>query len=283
MHPNFIFVGGTRCASKYICNVLSTHPEIYMTKGSNQATFANVHFFNDDRDFSNKYFSQLKNIKQKVGEDRTYYLYMKDSEGNHISKKIYASNPHTKIIISLRNPVDRTFSHFSKLKNEGVIDDNLDLIRDYEKIINFKSSNNQTNLARIITDSLYFNNVKAYLDIFPRKNIKVLFHHDLEKSSGNFFSELFHFLGVDSNFESPVLDHKINTTAFLNKRSNLKSLFYRVMMKLRLYNLAKYFNVKDNSPKINKIKREFLVDVFLEEIINLENLLDIDLNHWKIK
>ena len=55
------------------------------------------------------------------------------------------------------------------------------------------------------------------------------------------------------------------------------------MMRLRLYNLAKYFNVKDNSPKINKIKQEFLVDVFLEEIIKLENLLGIDLNHWKIK
>tara|TARA_B100000029_G_C17567174_1_gene955435 strand:- start:664 stop:1539 length:876 start_codon:yes stop_codon:yes gene_type:complete len=279
--PNFIFVGGTRCASQYITKVLSQHPDIFMARGGGQAGKRDVHFFSED--LTDNYFSQFKGRNEKViGEIRGYYLYMKSDSGESIAKKIYEFNPEIKILISLRNPIYRTFSHYSKLVREEKFTGRNGFMKDYDRIMNEAPTSGYNSLSRIITDSLYYEAIKSYVDLFTEKNVKIIFHDTLESNPEVVFREIYSFLNIDEDYLSPVINSRINTVGMLGHRKSLSSLLYRLSVKLGFYSISKFFfRFVPTSPRVDAATHSFLSDTFEQDIIKLESYLNIDLSSWK--
>ena len=102
---DFIGVGAQKSGTSWIYACLYEHPEIC-------APIKEIHYFSRERNFK-KGIEWYKNIfntckkGQLKGEFSTTYLY--DGKTPDRIKKEF---PNTKIIISLRNPVDRAFSHY---------------------------------------------------------------------------------------------------------------------------------------------------------------------------
>jgi len=290
--PDFIFVGATRSAGMYITKVLDSHPEIFVGKGASRAVKNNLHFFNEN--LEDKYFRQFSNQCDKiVGEGkRGYYLYMKMSSGESAAEKIYQVNPKTKIIVSLRNPIERAFSHYSKLSKQGVWASPRDLINDYDLIMNMEPTIGYHSMSRIITDSFYYEGIKEYIDLFSNSRVKIIFHYDSEwfddwdnASPQGVFEDLYSFLGVNQNFISPILKSRINTinmTTGLKNSEGVSTLFSRLALKLGFYRTSNFLNSYiSESPKIDKETHAFLLELFMEDIQNLESFLDVDLASWK--
>ena len=107
---NFIIGGTQKGGTSALDAYLRTHPEICM------ANRKEVHFFDNETNFRNKRVNYLKyhsffNPKphhRLVGEATPIYTYWQDAP-----KRIWQYNPSMKLIVVLRNPVQRAFSHWN--------------------------------------------------------------------------------------------------------------------------------------------------------------------------
>ena len=122
--PNFLIIGAKKCATTTTYNLLRQHPEIFMPKPRRKEP----HFFvfeNEEIRFNGpkaatttwfwrtrltkledyqKLFSEVQNEKA-IGEASVTYLYSKKA-----CERIAHYIPNAKLIVLLRNPVDRAFS-----------------------------------------------------------------------------------------------------------------------------------------------------------------------------
>src|SRR2546423_2056748 len=120
--PNFFICGAAHAATTSLWHYLRQHPDIYMPPTIEQkepAYFCDIYGTNDS-DFYLSLFADADGRK-RVGEASTAYLTWPAS-----AAKIRATVPEAKIIISLRNPVERAWSLYKWMR-----------AHDYEKIPTF--------------------------------------------------------------------------------------------------------------------------------------------------
>ncbi len=98
--------GGTTALSAY----LEIHPEICMSQQKEVHFFDNETYFRTSQvDYSIYHlFFNPKPSHVLLGEATPIYMYWHDAP-----KRIWAYNPEIKIIVLLRNPIERAFSHWN--------------------------------------------------------------------------------------------------------------------------------------------------------------------------
>jgi len=108
---------------------------------------------------------------------------------------IHEHNPDAKIIILLREPVSRSYSNYQHLVRDG---------REYSSFEDALSAEDDR-LAEgwewfwgLKRNSLYFDFVKEYIDLFGFDNVKVLFFEDFVKNQEQHLEEVMDFIGLDS-------------------------------------------------------------------------------------
>ena len=112
--------------------------------------------------------------------------------------------PHVKIVVSLRNPVERAYSHYWELvarAPQGGINKRLTF---EEKI---------TLTPRLINEGFYDEKLAAYFDLFPRKTILVLIFEEMTENPLRHYRKVCRFLGVSDDFESPLLKVRMNSAS----------------------------------------------------------------------
>jgi hypothetical protein len=313
--PNLFIVGAAKSGTTSVYNILENHPEIFM------CPIKEPHHFSKDIKFSNfnpnyqkrnkfdieeylskdilqkkhiayiddysQYIQLFRNVTNQkiIGEVSNGYLYSKLA-----AKEIYKFNHQSKIIIILRNPVERCFSHWLMDYRIGLSRSNScidDLIFDYN--LNDQSWGGISHTY--IQIGLYFEQVKRYLDIFPKNNIKILLFKDLKNDPNKFKNEIFNFLNLENiNFERKI-DKQFNearipkyalSSAIYNyfiSRPHLKKMINPSFAKLfKNFLFTSTFEKNDYLSYLDKKK---FLPYFIEDINNLENLIELDLSDWK--
>ncbi|OGD67955.1 hypothetical protein A2811_00925 [Candidatus Campbellbacteria bacterium RIFCSPHIGHO2_01_FULL_34_10] len=287
---DFIGIGVPRSGTTWIHNILKDHPQICMssTKETN--------FFNDDNEYNKgisyyqeKYYKHCDNNQIRGEFHPGYFNYSNSAD------RIKNNFPNSKVIICLRNPVDRAYSHFSKHELKGK--KHLNKFSDITKVI--------PNIY--IDNSTYSSKIKKYISVFGKNNILILFYNDLIEDPQNFSKKIYNFLGVSSDFTSPKIDRKINFTGerrakflFLNsiifqtERIFIKNKFLNkyvlpIIKKLRIHNLRKLIfrlnmdlkNKKTDKKEIDEETKQKLIEIFNPDIEELEKITGKDLSFWK--
>ena len=118
--PDFVVIGSTKSGTTSLHYYLIQHPNIISER--------NVHFFEYMQTnsiewyrahFPTKAYKNFKKIIRKekliVGEQTATYIF-------HplIPKRVHATIPNAKLIVVLRNPVDRAFSNYQHQVREGI-------------------------------------------------------------------------------------------------------------------------------------------------------------------
>lgn len=222
---NLFVVGAAKAGTTTIAEMLAQHASVYapsIKEPNHFNTEVNLDELREDHkdvliDLK-QYFNAPTLEKKHLAfvQDSHYYDLLYKNGMNHkfrldastsylfsvnAAKNIKNYNPESKIIIVLRNPVERTISHYlmDAAKNNYNLDNALeDIRRDY----NSRSKGYfKTNLY--IDLSLYFNQVKRYIDVFSHKNILFLSFDDLKRSQNQVAQKLFNFLELNfpENFE----------------------------------------------------------------------------------
>jgi hypothetical protein len=114
---NLFIPGAAKSGTSTLHTLLNEHPEINMSRNKEPHFFANKNFSayeNSEKDSFLTNFDFEQNYSYH-GESSTGYFYFEEFK---TYLKAYA-NPKTKLIFILRNPIDRTYSHYCYLKSLG--------------------------------------------------------------------------------------------------------------------------------------------------------------------
>ncbi|MXP14669.1 hypothetical protein GRI44_07885 [Altererythrobacter confluentis] len=173
--PNFLYIGTSKAGSTWIFKVLSWHPQIHMYPGKDLGFFTSQ--FDRGWDWYSANFTPEP--RQKIiGE--VSHSYMISTQARD---RIHATLPDAKLLVCLREPVERTFSQYlDGIKNgkfEGTFEDAL------EKV------------PSLIDRSRYGTHIAQYLELFPREQIHIASFDQLKTSPTQFAADMFAFLHVD--------------------------------------------------------------------------------------
>ena len=183
--PNIFIVGIQKAGTTSLYDTLRNHPEIF---GPLIKDYNNSHpFFSDENYYKNKkkkfekLFSDNNGIKNVITSD----VDLIEEKQSLIRIKEYS--PNAKIIICLRNPLNRLKSMFKFYKQQGKINEK-------EILENELKKDSEHYLSR----SLYFDKICNAFEIFPKENIKiVLFEEIIDKNKqSEVLDDLYEFLEI---------------------------------------------------------------------------------------
>ena len=218
-----------------------------------------------------------KNKQQIIGEASVSYLFYPN-----VANRIFDYNPRSKIIIILRDPVERAFSHYSMDLRLGHVKQSLDELFDL-------GLNNKDNLffQQYILLGQYYEQVNRYIEVFGRENICVKFYDELKLDASSFYSDILKFLQQENDhnidFNQPFNKSKLPSNKFIKWLYSWPiirkiSLIFLPLSVIEFINI-KFF--KENNNIITNDLKSKLHSFFLEDIEKLEKLLSKDLKSWK--
>ncbi|RCT53652.1 hypothetical protein DUZ96_10610 [Winogradskyella sp. KYW1333] len=290
---DFFLVGAARCGTTTLYNYLNNSNDVFLPRVKEPNFFSEVDSpktedfkppvpgikyhakIINDVNVYNELYTEASNTQLK-GDTSPSYIW-----DTNVAKRIFKHNPKAKLIISLRHPVDRAYSHYIMNYYTGVENaSSFEEALDAPKNLVWGSCNQYLEMGR------YYNQVKAYYDVFPKEQIKVLIYEEWTKNLESEIKELFNFLGLmaeDSVFRTPVDSNKIEPLkkkALLNvlRQNKIKALIKNVISQERIDALKSSF-FGDNSKKIEKINPELRQELslkFKEDIRQLSELTGVD-------
>jgi len=283
--PNFLVIGAQRCATSWMYFCLKEHPDIFLP------FIKELHFFNNYYEKGLEWYKRYFNTwsgQKAIGEISPGYLYIERSP-----RLIYRHLKDVRLIVCLRNPIERAYSQYKKhLRSELVLDS-------FEVAIEKDS--------QYIQRGFYFEQINRYLKYFPRERMLFLVYEDIQKDPLAFLKNIFSFLEVNSDFVPSCIDKIIlsedlksaytyihRTSLFLRDRMYLAAFVdfvkksYLQKMFDRFFNSEFAFNVvrpgiksdKVTTDPINEETRRMMNKIFLNENKKLSDFIGRDLSSW---
>lgn len=287
LKPSFFIVGAPKAGTTALHDYLAGHPEVCMS------TDKEPNFFSDKEiQMQGLYYN-----KKNPGNEQEYLALFSSQRGHKIAgessvsylfypavaQRLYNFNPKAKVIMSLREPVGRAFSHYLMDYSLGLVSYSFDEIVFKEK----HDKLSQKYYQQYVELGFYHQQVKRYLDLFPADQVLIFFHEELIRNPTNALERLSAFLGV-SQFKtneglkpsnvSGTPDLAILKTLYQNRliRKTVATVFSQ-----KVRNAAKsVLFSKKNLPSLDQKTKEYLSTLYADDINELQLLLGKDLKHW---
>lgn len=289
---DFICVGTQKAGTTSLHDILKYHPKIYLPERKE------AHFFDmDDRykkglNWWSETFFKGDKINKKVGVFTPEYLYL-DKVPNRIKETLGID---LKIIIVLRQPAKRAYSHYLMSKRRGF--ESLPFSEAILKENQRLSQNTYFNYSHYsyLSRGFYCEQIKRYIDLFGRDKVKVfIFENDIIMNKEKTIKEIQNFIDVayfdiDSNVKSNHASEpksKLLRNMIYDKNNPLRKIVGMFPFPDSFkYKLATKLDSLNRRPlKLSKLSDEetqkLTYSYFIEDIERTEQLLSLDLSIWK--
>jgi hypothetical protein len=309
--PNFFVVGVLKAGSTSLYHYLKQHPQIYMSPVKEPSYFAGElrpeNFGEELRRGAKRadkalrkyldgpmisqgfglvtewadYLKLFRNVNGQtaIGEASASYLWSPSAVRN-IAAKFGAA----KIAMILRDPAARAFSQY--LYYQGIEPDG----KSFREYVHAALRNRETVLGRLypfLEFGLYYQQVRRYLEAFPRENVRIYLYEDYRRDAPALLRDLFGFLSVDDTF-APDMSGK-----YLEPRVARFPAAFRIMKRSGVWLAIR--NAPPRSVRgrlrplvfqprtalaVNPADRAYLIDYYRDDILRLSGLLNRDLSDW---
>jgi len=273
--PDFYIAGASRAGTTSLYSTLKNHSQIFLPREKELKYFVKIASAKNKEKATLEYLSHFVNARadQKIGEASPNYLYEV-----FVDKRIKSKQPEAKIIVSLRDPVERLISHaLMIIRNQGLT------ISLEQKILQLFDDNE----AEILLEGCYCKNLKRFSNTFGNQNIFIMIFEEWIDNPRKEINKLLRFLGVEQAMESLDLasingykEHRNSFTKALVTNKTVRAIAYKMIpteTRLKL----KYFFLKSNAkPSIPEHLRLKLKDFYHDDVQNVESFLNKKLP-WK--
>jgi len=171
--PNLFLVGAPKAGSSLLWTMLKEHKDIFFSTNPEKE----INHFSYDELAQNSYYKDYK-IKSeddylKVFQKGQSVKYLVDGSVSYfaypsIPKKLYKFNSEAKIIVIVRDPILRAFSHYNMDKRMGYA------IAPFSEYLINKDNKYKQYLHQYIENSLYYKHVNNYLEYFDKSQVFIL-------------------------------------------------------------------------------------------------------------
>ena len=259
-----IFVGPAKTGTTWLFEYAKLHPELLTSTKDKEIQFFNK-YFTRGIDWYQSYFDQESNLL-KCDFSPSYFA---SELGRFRLKKNF---PEAKIIITLRNPIKRTISHYKHFLKLGLINETNPRIA---------LGKNTTFMA----NSFYTKYLSDWIEDFGVENVLILPIEEMQENPEDYLRRLCSFLKIGF-FETPELTNKKINEQSIPRSRILAFLASRVRRFTKdhqvpwLTNLAKGLGMKKfiysggkSDISISKEVIEELDQVYESEIQKLEEYI----------
>ncbi|WP_293338844.1 sulfotransferase [Microcoleus sp. CAWBG58] len=194
--PDFIIIGSPRCGTTSLYKYITSHPQI-LPAANKEICFFSEHFNKGLAWYQAHFPPSIDAHHFLTGEATPTYL-------THplAASRLHGCLPKVKLIVILRNPVERALSHYQMLVRRGTES------RTFEKAIDAElqllAGTTETSLAdknywkdcHYIYKSLYAWNLKQWMNLFPREQFLILQSEEFYANPAATLSQVFNFLDL---------------------------------------------------------------------------------------
>lgn len=295
---DFIIIGAQKSATTSLFKYLIKHPDIHMPSDKEAPFFSDsVLYKNGWQQFIRHYF---KNVPENKLWGTATPQYMGDPRA---AQRIAKQNPNVRLIAILRNPIDRTYSHYTMSVRREIEK------RDFDQTINdllnskhlekyrkqtppehkkgyLESINKDNNFYCVWSE--YGRILSQYREHFPAEQILVLFMDELISNPQYSLDKVIHFLGFKAPFSPDNLGkkyHQGSSRVIIPNiwkdaiKQNLIFHFFWERIPTRTRGNINYWYEQLNIRKNNELQgpsrraRQLLMKHFSSDIKQLEHLI----------
>lgn len=205
--PNLFLVGAMKSGTTYLHELLAEHPSIFMSAVKEPCHFVSGEDLKrnwpqmwrmgywENQDKYMRLFDE-SNGEKYLGESSTVYTMAPRIGG--VPERIHNFNPDARIIYLMRDPVERTISHFW-----------------HDVGVTAKMSDIMTALvpgSEYLDVSFYAYQLRSYLSIFDPSKVLAITFEELTQRASQTMKEVFSWLQVDDSFIPKQLETPRNVT-----------------------------------------------------------------------
>ena len=293
--PNLLIVGAAKSGTTSLHEYLKQHPDIFMSNHkephfliNNEIGKKRIHKAVIDIESYHDLFKEGKEFKYR-GESSVMYLLFPEICIRNIKKHL---GNDIKIIIMLRNPIERAYSGYQHNRRYNV-SENLSFEEAIEKAENrYQENNTMTPATRYLELGLYHKQVSMFKDNF--RDVHIILYDDYCADIDNCFIKLFDFLNLEGININSNRKHMtggwIWKSNFIKKilvRNNKFKSFVKCIIPIKfLRGLIRNFLITlstRNAKKMNLETKSKLLNFYKEDINKLSSLINRNLSHWLLK
>ena len=222
--PNFFIVGAPKAGTTSLYHHLRQHPDIYMSplketsyfsnefrvenlvsdlEGIGRQSQAELRRYLDTHPLGDRFGGMVTEwrdylslfeqagMESAIGEASPGYLWSRTA-----ALRIAQVAPHARIIMILRNPVERAFSQYMQMSNTGPY--RLTFEEHIAACLAERSTDRISMVYPFLEYGLYSEQLDRYLATFPRSQLGIWLYE--ETLLPGFLQQVFEFLGVNAEF-----------------------------------------------------------------------------------
>jgi len=290
--PNLLIVGAAKSGTTSLHNYLNQHPEVFMCNPKEPHFLINKEIGVERIPVGISNFQEYENLfeegkhKKFRGESSVMYLMYPEIVIPKIKDLL---GYDAKIIIMLRNPIERAYSGYQHVKRYNVKEE-----LDFENALatseeRYFTREDMTPASRYKELGLYFKQVKSFLQ--EMKNVHIIIYDDYQQDFQEEMNKVFAFLEISQVKINADQRHMVGGWQWENesmkkmmmKKSPLKTLlkiiipFKSLRKKVRQYLQSKNTT---NVPKMSLKTKYMLKQFYKNDVQKLSDLLNRDLNYW---
>ncbi len=204
--PDFIIIGAQKSGTTWLRHHLRQHPDVFVPV--DEAQFFNKrHRYAKGQEWYESFFNAAHS-SQVIGDKTPDYLWtISDGAKQHVAgshERIHDLYPEVKLVVTLRNPVNRAVSALNHFIRRGHVSP-LHRIDD----LLFGDKQSEVEGRGIIERGFYHRQLQPYLKLFDREQMLILIlEEDIFQSPRRTLGRLYDFIGVDSSTSEADLDQE---------------------------------------------------------------------------
>lgn len=272
--PNFLIIGAPKAGTTSLYDHMREHPQIFMSDPKEARFLAYQGQGGDRKRWPIQSLEEYEALfapvttETAIGEATPHYLIYP-----HVAGRIHELLPEAKLIASLRNPIDRSYSVYQmNRRNQGT----------NTGVAYAEALRSDHNLRETYADKL-----ERYFALFPKEHIRILLLEDLEGRPEAVMRGLFEFLGVDTDFKpdlskisNPGGEPRIKLLHDLLANPGLREFGRKILPRGAIERLKDLRSSNLRKQPMSSADRKAALDVFREDILATQALIGRDLSHW---
>jgi len=295
--PTFLVIGAAKSGTTSLYHYLRQHPEIFVSPVKEPQFFAFEGMTPDfrgpgDEELNASAVTSIEEYEalfaghsneKAVGEMSQFYLYC-DGTTARVRRRL----PDVKLVVVLRDPAERAFSHYLMKLRLGV-----EPLASFEDALEVEKDRIRTHWSpgwHYGERGFYYRQLAPYFSEFDRRQIAVYLYEDLAGRPLEMLADLFRFLEVDDTFvpdvsarhnEARSVPRSDRLESFLTGPNTLRSAVASLLpVPVRRRVVRTAFALNRARPAASKACRERLRAAYRDDILLLEGLIDRDLSPW---
>ncbi len=283
--PNFFIVGAPKAGTSSLHAYLQAVPGIFMSKIKEPNYFSRIvvpddHPVRPIRD-RQKYLQLFAGAtgQRIIGEASPTYL--ADPEA---PQRIHEVSPGCRVLISLRDPVERAFSHYLMMRNNGKVRGSF-----HDEVRRGLRLQSRQDFGLLRPDvGLYHVQVKRFLDTFGAARVKVILFEEFMADVKGTLGQVLEFLEIQHDLESfiPTAYRQFGEArgpiarVLFGNRSVARASELLVPARTRKWVRENFLVRRAAKPEMDSQARDTLTDYYREDVRNLAVLLGRPLS-WR--